>query len=275
MIGTLPHCCSQYCFYQQPSFFSPPPPPCKSKSRLGFNDGHSWSLRQASLAAEGGPCSAPSPPHCPAYSGTPTPFPSCLVESCPQTPCSPPIPPDCSVQKCDSPPPPPPPHCSVLCLCRAGPIPPYVVLISTQRPSVKTANYVATRAQFTLNLPMHGLCTDPCALRLHVITGRSVKCARRRSNSLLGSVSGPQGHGLSSRDHEPLGRFNSGMRLFGHVCFPALGVYRHTICLATHRLYARPACSRQIAVDNLLRTSVKRVCRKNCFIAVRFFHERK
>lgn len=30
-----------------------------------------------------------------------------------------------------------PPHCSVLCLCGAGPIPPYVVLISTQRPSVK------------------------------------------------------------------------------------------------------------------------------------------
>lgn len=114
--------------------------------------------------------------------------------SCPQTPCSPPIPPHRSVQKCDSPPPSPPaPHCSVLCLCRAGPIPPYVVLISTQRPSVKTANYVATRAQFTLNPHMHRLCTDPCALRLRVVTHRPVKCARRRSNSLLLSVSGPRG----------------------------------------------------------------------------------
>lgn len=141
----------------------------------------------------GGPCSAPSPPHCPAYFGTPTPFPSCLVESCPQTPCSPPIPPHRSVQKCDSPP--PPPHCSVLCLCGASPIPPYVVLISTQRPSVKTANYVATRAQFTLNPHMHGLCMDPCALSPHVITRRPVKCAQRRSKRATGSwpeLSGPR-----------------------------------------------------------------------------------
>lgn len=59
MIGTLPHCCSQYCFYQQPSFSSPPPS-CKSKSRLGFNDGHSWSLGQAPLTA-GGALLAPFP----------------------------------------------------------------------------------------------------------------------------------------------------------------------------------------------------------------------
>lgn len=41
-----------------------------------------------------------------------------------------------------------PPHSS-LCSCRASPIPPHVALISTQRTSVKTTNYVDTRAEFT------------------------------------------------------------------------------------------------------------------------------
>lgn len=40
------------------------------------------------------------------------------------------------------------PHSS-LCSCRASPIPPHVALISTQRTSVKTTNYVDTRAEFT------------------------------------------------------------------------------------------------------------------------------
>lgn len=50
-------------------------PSRKSKSRLGFNDGRSWSLGQTSVAA-GGPCkscslpSAPSPTHCPPQFGT-------------------------------------------------------------------------------------------------------------------------------------------------------------------------------------------------------------
>lgn len=50
-------------------------PFCKSKSRLGFNDGRSWSLGQTSVAV-GGPSkshsllSAPSPMYCPAKFGT-------------------------------------------------------------------------------------------------------------------------------------------------------------------------------------------------------------
>lgn len=64
MIGTLPHCCSEFYFYHQPSFFSSSPSSCKAKSRLGFNDGHSWSLRQTPIAA-GGPHTVPSPLHCP------------------------------------------------------------------------------------------------------------------------------------------------------------------------------------------------------------------
>lgn len=43
------------------------------------------------------------------------------------------------------------PH-SALCSCWASPIPPHVALISTQRTSVKTTNYVDTRAEFTQKL---------------------------------------------------------------------------------------------------------------------------
>lgn len=75
-------------------------PSYKSKSRLGFNDGHSWSLGQTSIAARGAfvspnlyPLSAPSPTYCPAQFVTTTP-PSCLDKNSPQTPCValPPIP---------------------------------------------------------------------------------------------------------------------------------------------------------------------------------------
>lgn len=72
-------------------------------------------------------------------------------------PAPPPIPPSCcSTQKCA------PPLHSALCSCWASPIPPHVVLISTQRTSVKTTNYVATRAEFTQTT--HPACTQIHAL---------------------------------------------------------------------------------------------------------------
>lgn len=63
--------------------------------------------------------------------------------------------------------------CSALCLCRVSPIPPYVVLISTQRTSVKTTNYVDTRAEFLQKPHIQGLYADPCVLRLDTITSSS------------------------------------------------------------------------------------------------------
>lgn len=102
-------------------------PSCKSKSRLGFNDGRSWSLGQTSIAV-GGPSksrllhSAPSPMYCPAKFGN-SPHPvwrraapkhrGCYSFPWP-VPCAPPIPPRCSTQKCA------PPLHSALCSC--GPV---------------------------------------------------------------------------------------------------------------------------------------------------------
>lgn len=182
MIGTSHTCSSKESLF---ALCVPPPPPhfflhrslfllftpsCKSKSRLGFNDGRSWSLGQTSVAA-GGPCkvplvtlSAPSPLYCPARLGDRPP--SCLAQSSPQTlgllllpwpvPCAPPIPPRCSTQKCA------PPLHSALCSCRASPIPPHVVLIFTQRTSVKTTNYVDTRAEFTQKPHTRSLLRSMC-----------------------------------------------------------------------------------------------------------------
>lgn len=151
-------------------------PSRKSKSRLGFNDGRSWSLGQTSIAA-GGPCkscslpSAPSPTHCPAQFGT-SPHPvwpraapkhrGCYSYPRP-VPSTPPIPPRCSTQKCA------PPLHSALCSRRASPIPPHVVLISTQRTSVKTTNYVDTRAEFTQKPHRPSLYSDPYVFRLDII----------------------------------------------------------------------------------------------------------
>lgn len=69
----------------------------------------------------------------------------------------------CSMQKCA------PPLHSALCSCRASPIPPHVVLISTQRASVKTTNYVDTRAEFTQKPHTPGLYSDPCVFWLDII----------------------------------------------------------------------------------------------------------
>lgn len=126
----------------------------------------------------GGPCkvllvtpSAPLPSllSCPIWDQPP----SCLAQSSPQTsgllllpwpvPCAPPIPPRCSTQKCA------PPLHSALCSCRASPIPPHVVLISTQRTSVKTTNYVDTRAEFTQKPHTPALHSDPCVFSLDII----------------------------------------------------------------------------------------------------------
>lgn len=62
-----------------------------------------------------------------------------------------------------------PPLHSALCSCRASPIPPHVVLISTQRTSVKTTNYVDTRAEFTQEPRTPSLCSHPCIFRLDII----------------------------------------------------------------------------------------------------------
>lgn len=58
-------------------------------------------------------------------------------------PCVPPIPPHWSTQKYA------PTLLAALCSCRVSPIPPHVVLISTQRTSVKTTNYMCTGAELT------------------------------------------------------------------------------------------------------------------------------
>ncbi|TWW56647.1 hypothetical protein D4764_08G0006340 [Takifugu flavidus] len=179
MIGTLPHCCSQYCFYQRPSSFSPPPPSCKSKSRLGFitvTAGHSGKPR----SQLGGALLAPFPTTLSRLLWDPYPLPILSGGELPSNTLLTTHPPHRSVQK-------------------AGPIPPYVVLISTQRPSVKTANYVATRAQFTLNPHMHG---------------------------------GPQGHGLS-RDHEWVHWAVFAFLCSASICTPSV----HTPALRQARLF--------------------------------------
>lgn len=62
-----------------------------------------------------------------------------------------------------------PPLHSALCSSRASPIPPHVVLISTQRPSVKTTNYVDTRAEFTQKTHTLSLHYDLCVFRFDII----------------------------------------------------------------------------------------------------------
>ena len=108
-------------------------PSCKSKSRLGFNDGRSWSLGQTSIAA-GGPCKsrslpyAPSPTYCPGQFGT-SPHPV-WPRAAPKHPsgllllpllcplCSaPPIPLHYSTQKCA----PPTPLCSLFVQGQSNP----------------------------------------------------------------------------------------------------------------------------------------------------------
>lgn len=129
----------------QPSVSSSSPPSWKSKSRLGFNHGHSWSLEQTPDRSWGGGPLTQSPPHyivpLSLRPSLPLPLPILSgLRAALKHPVGHPSPHAAAPYRSVNPPTPTPqlpPHCSVLCLCGAGPIPPYVVLISTQRPSVK------------------------------------------------------------------------------------------------------------------------------------------
>lgn len=87
-------------------------PSCKSKSRLGFNDGHSWSLGQA-LIATGGALLGPLPTTLSRLLWDPLP-PSHPVwwRAALKHPCLPPIPPHHSVQSVT-----PPLLCTTTLLC--------------------------------------------------------------------------------------------------------------------------------------------------------------
>lgn len=163
-------------FFLQCSLFLLFTPSHKSKSRLGFNDGHSWSLGQTSIAA-GGPSKSrslpPLPPPlrivlpnlgpAPILSGPEQPPNIGVVTVTPGMSLRATHPPSLLHAEVRSP--------TLLCslFVQASPIPPHVVLISTQRTSVKTTNYVDTRAEFTPKPHTPGLYSDACVFRLDII----------------------------------------------------------------------------------------------------------